>query len=376
MSYGDIDLVADFGADPTWQNYSDEAFAAAAHAARPGQTIGIPAGRYKVRRPILAPPYVGWAGSPATPLVASWAEYGSVIKPGPGWQQGESPLNAVFALLDQATGGYQVRSEEHHFCHLMISGSALPAGRPVHGIASLDRVARVQLREVHVARMTGDGIHQEYPREQPGGWTGLHVFSRYNAGHGFVLRSADSNWTKCLSTNSGGDGWHIDTTGNTEYLGCRSEWSGRSGYRYTCRNNRTAAGGVAFTACRTDRSTEHGFLAAGGVPIPLSLTGCTFKRDGAGNDTAHAGICLSGFAGPVTVTGCQVFPGVNDDGSGSPSPHQAIGVTGGSRVILSGCYLHGDQRSWQCDRGSSVTHSGSTTWVRGATHAPVTVAGP
>jgi len=180
--------------------------------------------------------------------VGTWAEYGSVIKPGPDWTQGDCPLNAVSALLDQATGGYSTRSAEQHFRHLLLSGSAVPARLTVHGIASLDRVSRVQLRDVHVGRMTGDGIHQEYPNDQPGGWTGFHVFSRYNAGHGYLLRSADSNWTKCLSTNSGHDGWHLDTTGNTDYLGCRSEWSGQSGYHYSCRNNRTASGGVASLA--------------------------------------------------------------------------------------------------------------------------------
>jgi hypothetical protein len=376
MTSGDIDVVADCGADPTWRAHCDDAFAAAVSAARPGQTITVPPGLYKVSRPIIAPPYVGWEGSPATPLVGSWAEYGSVIKPGPDWAQGDCPLSAVIALLDQATGGFGTRSEEQHFRNLMLSGSALPAGQAVHGIASLDRVSRVQLRDVHIGRMTGDGIHQEYPRDQPGGWTGFHVFSRYNAGHGYLLRSADSNWTKCLATNSGQDGWHIDTTGNTEYLGCRSEWSGQSGYRYTCRNNRTAAGGVAFTGCRTDRSAGNGFFATDGVAIPLSLTGCTFKRDAASNGAAYAGIRVRRFAGPLTITGCQVFPGVNDDGTGTASPYQAIRVTGGSRAVLAGCYLQGHRHAWHADSASSVSYDRSTTWAEGPTSAPVIVAGP
>jgi hypothetical protein len=302
-----------------------------------------------------------------------------VIKPGPDWVPGDCPLNAVIALLDQAAGGYRTRSEEQHFDHLMLSGAALPAGQTVHGIGSLDQVSRVQLREVHIARMTGDGIHQEYPHApyvQPGGWTGFHVFCRYNAGHGYLLRSADSNWTKCLATNSGQDGWHLDTTGNTEYLGCRSEWSGHSGYRYTCRNNQIASGGVAFTGCRTDRSAGNGFLATGGVAIPLALTGCTFKRDAANNRTAYAGIRVRRFAGPVTITGCQVFPGLNDDGTGALTPYQAIRVTGGSRAVLAGCYLHGHRRAWHADSSSSVICDRTTTWARGPTSGPVIVAGP
>jgi hypothetical protein len=376
MTCGDIDVVADCGADPTWQTCSDDAFAEAAGAARPGQVIGVPPGLYKISRPVIAPPYVGWAGSRATPLVGTWAEYGSVLKPGPDWRQGDCPLNAVIALLDQATGGYPTRSEEQHFGNLLLTGSALPAGQTVHGIASLDQVSRVQLREVHVGRMTGDGIRQEYPAAQPGGWTGFHVFSRYNAGYGYLLRSADSNWTKCLSTNSGQDGWHLDTTGNTEYLGCRSEWSGQSGYHYTCGNNQTASGGVAFTGCRTDRSAGHGFIAADGLAIPLALTGCTFRRDVWSNDTDCAGIGVRNFGGTITITGCQVFPGLNDDGTGDVTPHRAIRVTGGSRAVLAGCYLQGYEHAWDADGSSSIICDRTTTWAEGPTSAPVIVAGP
>ena len=58
MTYGDIDVVADCGADPTWRTYSDGAFAEAVSAAQPGQTIGVPPGVYKTRGPVMAPPYV------------------------------------------------------------------------------------------------------------------------------------------------------------------------------------------------------------------------------------------------------------------------------------------------------------------------------
>ena len=113
------------------------------------------------------------------------------------------------------------------------------------------------------------------------------------------------------------------------------------------------------------------------MAIPLALTGCTFKRDGANNRTAYAGIRIRRFAGPVTITGCQVFPGVNDDGTGDLTPYQAIRVTGGSRAVLAGCYLHGRQRAWHTDASSSVIHDRTTTtWARGPTSDPVHVAGP
>jgi hypothetical protein len=374
MGYGDIDLVADYGADPTWATYSDTAFAEAIAAASPGQTIGVPPGLYKVRAPIVIKPYVGLAGGPGTPLVASWAEYGSVIKPGPDWSQGEAPLNAVLLLLGPAAGGYSTASEEQHLTHLLLSGSALPPGPSVHGLASLDDVKRVQLREVHIARMTGDGIRQEHPHAQPGGWTAFHVFSRYNAGSGYLLRSADSSWTKCLATNSGADGWNLDTTGNSQYNGCRSEWSGGQGYRYECNNDGTASGGVSFTGCHTDRSAQNGFLAAGGSGVPLLLTGCSFKRDGAAGGTTYAGLALSGYPGPAVAAGCVVFPGVNDDGSGIPSPHNGLSIGGTERALLSGCYIQGHSRAWTVD-SSPLVHT-ACAWAEGPTNARVIVAGP
>ena len=43
MGYGDIDLVADYGADPTWATYSDTAFAEAIAAASPPDYRGAAA---------------------------------------------------------------------------------------------------------------------------------------------------------------------------------------------------------------------------------------------------------------------------------------------------------------------------------------------
>ena len=112
------------------------------------------------------------------------------------------------------------------------------------------------------------------------------------------------------------------------------------------------------------------------MAIPLALTGCTFKRDAANDRAAYAGIRVRRFAGPVTITGCQVFPGLNDDGTGALTPYQALRVTGGSRAVLAGCYLHGHRRAWTADDTSSVICDRTTTWATGPTSGPVIVAGP
>jgi hypothetical protein len=354
------------------------AITAAIGACPPGGTVYFPVGTYATSAPITVPPYVGLLGTPATVLVASWDGHGAVIKPSASWAQGSAVLPAVLLMVDQATGGYPTASQEQKISHLMIDGSALPPATTCHGIASFNAVNRVQLREVHVARMTGSGIYQYHPSAQPGGWTAQHVWSRYNGGYGYFLRSADSNWTKCLATNSGLDGWNIDTTANTIYLGCRSEWSGRNGYSYACNNAGNAAGGVNFVGCTTDRSTQHGFTAAGPAGIPVNLAGCYLRRDGANNGQGgggYAGLHLSGYPGVANVSGTVIYPGVNDDGTGTTSPQYAVYLAGGNTLVeFSGCFLQGANTAVFDDGTSTVHWDDATSFATGPTSSPTYLA--
>jgi hypothetical protein len=307
-------------------------------------------------------------------FVASWYHHGTVIKPSASWARGTAVMPAALLMVDQATGGYAGVSQEQKIAHLMIDGSALPRGTACHGIASFNSVRRVQLREVHVARMPGSGIYQHHPGAQPGGWTARHVWSRYNGGYGFYLRSADSNWTTCLATNSGLDGWRIHTTANTIYLGCRSEWSGGNGYTYACHNAGNSAGGVNFIGCTTDRSARHGFSAAGPAGVPVNLAGCYFRRDGRNRDAGggdYAALYLRGYPGVVNVSGTVFFPGVNDDGTGATSPQYGVYLAGGNKLVqFSGCLIHGASTAVFDDGTSTVHWDAATSFATGPTTSP------
>ena len=378
--YGDIDVVQDCGADPTWAAYSDKAFASGIAALQPGQVLGIPPGLYKIAAPLIFPPHTGAVGGPGTVQVGSWSEFGSVIKPAADFAQGSAPLNAVILLLDQVTGGYSMSNEDVHLRDLLVTGSALPTGNTVHGLASYGSVGRVQLERVHLARMGGTGLWQDWTEGQPGGWSCSMVFSRYNGGHGFRLRSADSNWTKCLATNAGLNGWELFNCTNGQFHGCRSEWSGQEGYHYTTDNAGNAgSGSVLFCGCTTDRSTHNGFLVAGsaGASIPLTLCGCVLRRDGSDGGNNRAGINVTGYSATVAITGCEVHPGSNDDGTGRYSPYNAIRATSGSRLQLSGGYLQSTTSPWYKDGTSSIVYpANGVTFARGNNNAPVIVAGP
>jgi len=370
--------VLSFGADPTGGSDSTAAITAALSAAVAGGTVYLPAGVYSTSGPLVVPPYVAIQGDPGTSQVP-WTNAGSVIRPAASFSAGSYPVPAVIVLLPQALGGYPTVSEEQKFRNIMISGEDLPAG--IHGIGCYGQVKRVQLRDVLISRVTGNGIHQviDSAGNQPNAWTAIHVFSRYNGGCGYFLRAADSNWTKCLSTNSGAEGWLINTTSNSQYIGCRSEHSGTAGYRYQCNNDGPASGSVAFVGCSTDQSTTSGFEVNGPRGLPVLLSGCCFRRDGANNGSGgggYAAVFANGYPGQVIMTGCVVFPGVDDNGAGTNSPQFGLKATGTAYVQVSGCRLHAASTPVSDDgTNTAVVYDGATSFATGPTSSPVSTPG-
>lgn len=370
--------VVSYGADPSGAQDSTAAITAALQAAPAGGTVYLPAGSYTVSAPLVVPPYVAMLGDPATTQVA-WTVAGSVIKPSASFTPGAVPVPAVILMLGQAAGGYSTPSEEQHFRSIMISGERLPAG--IHGIGCYGNVRRVQLRDVLISRVTGNGIHHQLDSSgaQPDAWTASHVFSRYNGGCGYSLRSADSNWTKCLSTNSGSDGWLINTTSNSIYLGCRSEHAGAAGYHYVCSNAGQSSGSVAFVGCTTDQAERNGMELAGPSGVPILLSGCYFRRDGANGGAGgggYAAVYANGYPGAVIITGCVVFPGVNDDGTGAVSPQFGLKMSRSSYVQVSGCRFHAASTPVSDDgTNRQVVYDGATSFATGPTRSPAATGG-
>jgi hypothetical protein len=51
-------------------------------------------------------------------------------------------------------------------------------------------------------------------------------------------------------------------------------------------------------------------------------------------------------------------------------------MTGGSRAVFAGCYLHGRKHACQSDRSSSIIYDRTTTWAKEPTSAPIIITGP
>ena len=246
-------------------------------------------------------------------------------------------------------------------------------------MASWGSVGRVQLSEVHLARMGRTGLWQDWTEGQPDAWSGYKVFPRYNGGHGFRLRSAELNWTKCLQTNSGLNGWELFNCASTQFLGCRSEWAG---VRATTapRERRQCCGGGAVLRLDHHRNSHNGFLidGSGGAAVPLTLSGCVLRRDGSDGGNNRAGINVTGYfngSTPATValTGCEVHPGSNDDGSGKYPPTKR---SGGRTTHASGRPAATDQSATTAgskDSTSAIVATGCD-FATGPVNAPVLVA--
>lgn len=381
MSVFDIDFIdaTSFpGVEPDGSGDCAPGINLALNSATPGQVVYLRSGTYSVSSPIIIPPYVTLQGCPGSARVSS-TNIGTTIRPSSKWLANGASLSAVILLYGQTPGGYSTTSEEQKIISLCIDGVAGPAS--LHGIGWYGAANRVQLREVLVRRMTGDGIHQvvDGNGNQPDATTAFHVFSRFNGGYGFYLRSADSNWTKCLSTNSTSDGWYINTTANTQYVGCRSEHAGGIGYNFNCNNNAQSSGSVLFSGCSTDQSTTYGFQANGPDGVTLTLSGCSFRRDGANAGSgggSYAAIQANSYPGQLIITGCQVFPGVNDDGSGTNSPQFALAMTGSTYVQVSGCSFQAATTAISDDgTNTAVVYDAATSLATGTTASPTIVNG-
>lgn len=382
---GLIDAALYAGMDPTGVADCTEplqqAINDAAANAKP-LTVWLRTGVYQTSAPLTLPPYVGFTGPVGTSQVTQ-ADGGAVIRPSAAFSS-VLPVTSVIALLSQTAGGYATVSEEQKIASLMIDGSRLPAG--VAGIASYGKVQRVQLDRVLISGVTGDGIQHNLDGggNQPDAWNGFKVFSRFCGGKGFNLRSADSTWLNCLGSNNGDAScdWFINTTSNSKYIGCRSEHSVSGlGFGYVCTNSAQSSGGVLFQGCSTDQSNLHGMQIGGTIngvasfvhAVALTLVGCVFRRDGANGGSgggSYAGLYIDGYGGQVTIAGLTVWPGVNDDGTGTNSPEYGMSVVSGSLVDISGAYVQGATQAIS-DDGSNTVNSVNVVPATGTTGSPV-----
>ncbi|ALO79386.1 hypothetical protein [Streptomyces phage phiSAJS1] len=295
----------------------------------------------------------------------------SVIRPQSGFVGG-----AVLVLLDQINGGYTGKSAEQQIQSLTIDGTGV--GGTVHGIQGGGYIHGVLLRDVAIRNVSGKGVYTFFENgAQPFSWTLDHVVVDNSAGTGVhLINHSDGTLRDVVSIGAGGNAFEFSNMPNSRVSDCRAEWSEGYGYYVTGNfGNGQGSGGMSFNNCSSDRNRFDGMLVNATGNAPLLLSNCTFRRDGrvggaGGGD--YSGFRATAAGMPVIIDNLGVYPGVDDDGTGTNSPVNAFKVSGSTYVALNGGFLHGATNGYVDGGGNGVLRRGPNIGVRtGPTNAPV-----
>lgn len=341
---------------------------AALAACPPGGVVYLP-GSHALTGPITVPPQV-------TLMAAHGAHIDQLASPT------LKPLAsfsgaAVILLVDQTTGGYSRPSNEQRLHNLTIDCSAV-GGSTLDAIQVQGFVHGVYITDVGVYHAPNHGF-TSVSNASGGAYsfrvTRLHV--QTTGGIGINASMTDSLWSDCEVITAGSHGWFVAGAANSQFIGCKSEWSNNDGFNMGGTGTGQGSGGPIFVGCTTDRNKNNGFsfpsAATGNAPV--SLIGCTLRRDGSASTSAgYAAVNVNGGTCPVLISGLAVYPGVNDDGSGNLSPQYGISVTSAGSVDYANSFLHAASAGFNDGGGNtSVTRGLNIQERTGATASPTVV---
>lgn len=328
------------GADPTGAADSTAAINAALAAASAGTMVVLPVpGVYKTSAPLTPPPGVGLVSAGSGQF-----NTGAVIKPSASFAG--SAVIAVSDVASAATQGPVLRG-------FSIDGTNLPG--TTDGIRATGPINLAVLADLGIYNCTGIGINQVTDAgatpQNPYGWWVRDVKINNCAQGGITLPGhTDGQWRTVHVIGNGNTSGHgIAISGapsNSRFTDIRAEWTGTGdGWHLTgAWNTGTGSGPFLMTGCSSDRNQQNGFFCSATGNAPVMLANCMFRRDGRNSKTgggSFAGINLSSASVPLFFSNVAVWPGVDDDGTGTESPQYGVSfssVTFGQ--ILSG-YIQG-----------------------------------
>jgi hypothetical protein len=334
------------------------AIQAALDACPAGGIVYLPLGVYRTSAPIKIPPYVTLRGT------HGGGEAQSTSAPTPSCIKPLASFSgvAVIQILDQQLGGYSTLASEVKIENLTVNGSAVPTGTSVDGIRATGQIQHVQLRDVQLRQMTGQGFNTTYNLSAPPGPQApfcLH-FERVSVlwckNIGVTLNNAtDSYFSDVYVLGCSSFGWYIAGASGSTWVGCRAEWSGLDGF-YLASNS----GVETFIGCSTDRNTNNGFTVPSSTSTgAVVLSGCRMTRDGKGSTTSgFAGLNVSGnTVRKVIVDSVIITTGRDDDGvTGNLSPQYGVNVSGSAYVNIVSGAIDGVS--------SSINNGGSNTFLQ------------
>ncbi len=263
----------------------------------------------------------------------------------------------------------------------MIQGSGLPLTSNVQGIcvySGSGSIGRLGFQNILINAMTGWGFSAPAGSGQIRalnvGVRGCGTNNSTSAG-GFQVHCADSEWLYCSSYSNYGDAWQILNSFNSLFNQCHAEHSGSGygfNYKATYNNSGPDAGGITFQGCTVDAGGQHGFFitSTGTAAPPVTVIGGYVRRCGTSSTSAeYAGYCVDGYFGPVSLTGCQAYPGLPDGGGNNTPQYGMAFISNGAATttitVTGGIYIGAAQGIYNDGSAALVTISASTSFGHG-----------
>jgi hypothetical protein len=306
-----------------------------------GGTVYVPVGKCRTSAPIIIPPHVTLQQSHANgEQLPSDTAPRSSIKPLASFVG-----DAVIKINDKLTAGYTDESREQRLINVCIDGSAVPGGTAVDGIKIYGYVQSVELRDVCIWKVTGNGIiclvngGVTSGSQAPLAMKWQRVIAYEVGATGFIMFNAtDCTFTDVLALGCNGDGWYIEGPANSTFAECRAEWSSGEGFKL-----QPKFGPVTFSGCSTDRNDKNGISIIGGDwDSSVIISGARLNRDG-----RNGGAGGGGYSGlrvdtncPVLVSGIMVNARRDDNTTGPLGPDYGVSAINSQEVILQSGYLN------------------------------------
>ena len=288
----------------------------------PAGSFGMPEGNYGVGGLALAGTIIQPA-SPFTGYAAALRRHAPAVHSNPPATQG---------------GAQRIQ-------YISIDGTNALNGNNMHGIAILNAVACVTLRDVLIygsnGHLPGDGIHAvTSPSNPPDLINAFSVHASEMGNYGIYCSGvADSYWNSCESTGNQVAGWYVLNGNNTRFIGCKGEQT-KAGPGWYLDAATGFTGILHLLACTSQDNFEDGFFFTGTGTGTYQLLGRSSDGDGSNGGAGgggYAGIRLSGFDGVVLADGFNIR--LN---SGTTSPQYGASATSSNTLAISNANLAGE----------------------------------
>jgi len=337
-----VNVVTQYGADPTGATDSTAAIQAALNATPLGGITYVPAGKYAVNSQITIPKGVTLRGDQSYRAAANSNSY---IRP-----------SATFAGASVFT--FIAGTPSGAIENLVIDGTNLPGGNTVDGIDITGGAKFWQLIGLQVRNFGGYGIYIYASGGNPDGGYMRDLSVSGNTLDGIYWSYCVDGYATSLHVDgNGASGIHLGNMNNTILVGCKAQQNTNHGYYMTGSSDKANG---AFIGCDSENNSQNGFSISGvGNAGALSFVGCSTRDDGVSGTSGSGfiGFNIANTSIDILMTGCSNY--ITASTAGPDYGLNLTNVTGS--VAVSACTFIGSVAAYHSGGGNSHVNFDSTT---------------